>query len=135
MKGVLSKSCLAILLVVAGVITGGCEKNDNPFIGSWVNEDGETCGITRVVIRKRGAMLLVRMWGACHPRDCYWGEQGLIGYAEDGTLPVEWNPGFKVETQKLSVLSDGRLKAVGNTHFIDDSGRPDRDYTCHFVRR
>ena len=103
------------------------------FIGHWVNGDPNTDGITRIEIRSEANTIYLHMWGACTPTDCDWGEATTdIADANDGVLSVTWTPYFKIETQQLSVLSDGRLRVVGHAHYIDNSGRIDRDYTEYF---
>jgi hypothetical protein len=75
------------------------------------------------------------MWGQCHPTDCDWGTESTDrSDSDDGTLSITWDEGYKVETQELTTLSDGRLQVVSHTHFTDDSGRPDYDATEYFTR-
>jgi hypothetical protein len=111
------------------------------FEGIWSNQDPETRGITTIAIRSEEAInadrktLVVHMWGSCTPSDCDWGEQtASVADASDGMFELTWAPGYKIETQQLSLLSDGRLRVAGHVHFIDNSGRPDMDYTYFFVR-
>jgi Fe-S cluster biogenesis protein NfuA len=105
------------------------------FIGHWTNENPNTGGITRVEIRSESNTIFVHMWGKCHPTDCDWGETTTdISDANDGVLSLTWTFSFSVETQQVSVLSDGRLQVVGHVHYTDDSGRPDRDYTEYYIR-
>jgi hypothetical protein len=109
--------------------------NVDRFVGLWANENPQTEGITRVEITSRLGDLHVQMWGSCEPTDCNWGTQSTdVSDSDDGTLSITWRPGFKVEAQELTVLSDGRLQVVSHTHFTDDSGRPDYDST-HYFRR
>ena len=105
------------------------------FVGSWINEDANTRGITSTQIRSESNMLFVHMWGACSPTDCDWGETSTsIADADDGVLSLTWTFSFKVETQQVSVLSDGRLQVVGHIHYTDNSGRSDTDYTEYFIK-
>jgi hypothetical protein len=105
------------------------------FAGHWENENPNTGGITRVEIRSDASTIFVHMWGKCYPTDCDWGEETTgISDANDGVLSIMWTFSFKVETQQLTVLLDGRLMVTGHVHYTDDSGRPDRDYTEYFVR-
>jgi hypothetical protein len=106
------------------------------FLGSWTNENPDTGGVTRVEIRTESNTVYVHMWGKCHPTDCDWGETTTdISDANDGILSLTWVFYFKVETQQLSVLPDGRLQVTGHVHYTDDSGRQDRDYTEYYLKQ
>ena len=75
------------------------------------------------------------MWGKCHPVDCDLGEETTsIDDANDNRLSLEWNPGFVITTQVIYYQNDGRLKVDSHDHFIDDSGRPDMDFTWYFAK-
>lgn len=132
-------SVVALLAVIAcGMPVMACAIEGDPsgFPGYWTNEDPDTGNIIHVEIRTAGDLLLVHMWGRCHPQDCDWGEQSTpISDADDGLLSITWNPGFKIERQELSVLADGRLKIAGSVHYTDSSGRMDRWYTDYFSRQ
>ncbi len=107
----------------------------SPFVGRWRNEDPETDGITRVSIRESGNALVVHMWGACIPVECYWGElQTSLADADDGVLALVWNPTFAQRTQELQVLQDGRLRVKTHTRFTDGSGRQPYDSVHYFSR-
>ena len=45
----------------------------SPFSGTWVNDDPNTGGITRILIAASGSDLAVHPYGKCHPTDCDWG--------------------------------------------------------------
>jgi hypothetical protein len=105
-----------------------------PFVGYWVNENPNTRGITRALIRGEGTNIFVHMWGQCTP-ECDWGEVSTTAAdAADGVLGLSWTTGFKVETQQISLDAPNRLRVVGHVHYTDSSGRGDRDYTEYFVR-
>ncbi len=106
------------------------------FAGQWFNEDPDTKDITHIEIDVEGASVMVHVWGKCEPKDCDWGEtQADISEAEKGILLVKWEFSFKVETQKMILLSDGRLQVTKHTHFTDNSGRSDREAIEYFVRK
>jgi hypothetical protein len=109
--------------------------NVNRFVGLWANENPQTDGITRVEIQSRLDKLHIQMWGQCRPTDCDWGTESTDrSDSDDSTLSITWDEGYKVETQEVTNLSDGRLQVVSHTHFTDDSGRPDYDSTEYFTR-
>ena len=111
---------------------GLAEAGPLGFMGSWVNQDGNTGGITRVDIRSSDGRTRLHMWGRCHPTDCDWGEVDAKSVA--GTLQANWDPGFAVTEQELGVLSGGRLQVTSYTHFTDNSGRADYTKTEIFTR-
>jgi hypothetical protein len=136
---------LYIVLFLALVLCWGCSNTSEPrddrtsnldnFLGTWVNEDEDTPGITRAVIRAEPDTIFVHMWGRCHPTDCDWGEETTnIDDANDNQLSLEWNHGFAITTQVVYCLEHGRLKVDSHDHYIDDSGRPDADYTYYFAK-
>jgi hypothetical protein len=107
----------------------------DPFLGSWTNSNPNTNDITRAALRTDPATLYVHMWGKCSPTDCDWGETSApLASANGGTLSLRWVFSFKVETQTLTLLPDGRLHVQGLAHYTDNSGRVDRSYTDDFAR-
>jgi len=135
---------ILIAFILGSVSFWGCSSPSEPeenltnvenFIGTWVNEDEDTGGITRTVIRVESDTIFVHMWGKCHPTDCDWGEETTnIDDANDNQLSLEWNQGFVIRTQVIDYLDDKRLKVDSHSHYIDDSGRPDSDYTYYFAK-
>lgn len=122
------------------LITGCLEKTSqiDKFLGYWANEDKDTNSITKVDIAKVGNDIVVHMWGKCHPDDCDWGISTTdISDADDGILNLTWIFDFAIETQELSVLSDGRLKVVAFVKFHEDDiyHRVDYMYTEYFVKK
>lgn len=67
-----------------------------------------------------------------------WGHRrrGLLtSDASDGILSLTWNPGFVVITQQLRILSGGQLEVTEHDHFVDNSERPDADYTWYYLKQ
>jgi len=114
------------------------------FLGYWVNEDLNTNSITKVDIQKNDNLLEIRMWGKCHPVDCYWPEgnhpQGpattTLDDADDGVLNIVWYFDFAIKTQKITYLSGDRLKVYTFTDFYPDDiyGREDYESYDYFVK-
>ena len=102
--------------------------------GKWKNENSATLGITRLEISVRPAGILVEEWGACHPIECSWGQERADSRRWDGerSLTIVWNQGFAVEIQTLTDLDAHRLRLTTFTHFLDGSGRADRELTEFF---
>lgn len=99
-------------------------QSTTTFNGLWTNLNPETRGITQVEFRMDGETIYVKMWGACSPTDCDWGEESAsLADSEDGVFTVVWDHGFSEATQHLALLSDGTLLVNTFTQFMDDSGR------------
>jgi hypothetical protein len=89
--------------------------------GSWINGNSGTGGVTRLVVRSDHQQLFVRAWGACHPRDCDWGE---VQCAPHGAgCKASWDHGFATTAMQLRPLEDGRLQIKYKADFHDRSGR------------
>jgi len=102
------------------------------FVGKWCNKDFDTGGITRVHIRWVDNNLRIHMWGRCHPTECDWGEESATIQEDGKLLNVQWNKSFVVCTQKLQLQPDGTLEVSTHSHYIDNSGREDRNRTDLF---
>jgi hypothetical protein len=100
--------------------------------GSWMNGNPRTGGVTRLVVRSDDQQLFVRAWGACHPRDCDWGE---VQCALRGAgCKATWDHGFATTSMQLLPLADGRLQIEYKADFHDNSGRRDFGKDEFFVR-
>jgi hypothetical protein len=123
----------ALCLVGAvAVLLGGCSpivappSADERYWGTWINEDPDTGGITRVVLEP----WTVHMWGACTPTDCDWGEAPYSIHEEE--LHVFWDQGFALEVQVLTLVPNGTLQVETTTYFTDGTGS--MSWTDTFVR-
>lgn len=108
------------------------------FVGFWVNEDKDTMSITKIDVTKAGNTILVNMWGKCEPEDCDWGIATTdVSDAEDGILNLTWDHGFAIVTQRLFLLSDGRLKVITFTDFHENDKyhRQDYEHTEYFIKK
>ena len=132
---------IIIVAIVCILLIAGClEKTSqiDKFLGYWENEDKDTNSITKVDIAKVGNNIVVHIWGKCYPDDCDWGISTTdISDADDGILNLTWIFDFAIETQELSVLSDGRLKVITFVKFHEDDKyqRVDYMYTEYFVKK
>jgi hypothetical protein len=105
------------------------------FVGEWCNRDFATGSITRVHIRMEGKKLRVHMWGRCHPKECDWGEAVARPSAGDGNvIEVQWNRGFAIKKQKLTLNVDGTLGLVTNTVYTDHSDRQPQTSVGAYVK-
>jgi hypothetical protein len=105
--------------------------------GEWVNENAEASGITRLNIERRWYGISTKVWGKCHPVDCDWGspESYIEPAAASGEMSLTWRTRFAARSQQLTLLRDGRLRVVTDTHFTDKSRRPDFTSTEYFRRQ
>lgn len=114
--------------------------------GTWVNSDPNTNGVTKVVIEMvcedtpkvvcNGNICsvtytvtpryYVKVWGKCHPTDCYWGR------VEGRRTSANWqnffyNQSFATRDVWAQIWSgsDAWLRVIIDTHFTDSSGRAD----------
>jgi len=132
-----TKILMCLIPILGFVLFCSCDRSTDQtkFIGNWINEDENTRGITKAVIRTESDSIFVHMWGKCHPTDCDWGEESTTNSdANDNQLSLEWNQGFVIRTQKVTYLESDRLRVEQHSHYIDNSGRPDRDDTYYFIK-
>lgn len=121
----------AWLLVLAALLGTNASEGQPPqdaFLGTWVNIDPETGGLTQLVISTTDEGWQVHAWGSCEPTDCDWSTVPLhlIGSSVlDQTFErafATWDPGFV--TMHLMMRLDGDQLVVEDIHiFKDESGR------------
>jgi Gram-negative bacterial TonB protein C-terminal len=122
------KLCLWLLpLLFAATATGA-----DSIAGSWINSNSNTGGVTRLVVRSSDQQRFVRAWGACHPRDCDWGEVQCVQHGAG--CKATWDHGFAATSMQLLPLEDGRLQIKYKADFHDNSGRRDLGSEELFVR-
>jgi len=103
------------------------------FVGVWDNEDKLTRGITQVIVRQEHNSLSFSMKDKAYPQDTDRGTMVGSISADDGTVGLQWSMPAKRDMQTLRLLPDGKLKVSGTVHYLDGSGRLDRDYDEYFV--
>jgi len=142
-----SLAYITSLLIIAMLISflSGCERTSEKisttdfssftkFIGEWCNKDFNTRHITRVRIKQIGNELRVHMWGRCHPIECNWGDVPATIEKDGELLATTWNQSFIIRNQVLKLQSNGTLEVLTSSHFIDNSGRKDRNYKDYFIK-
>lgn len=138
-----SASSALLFVVVSLGITAGCTGATDAgaplddLSGTWINEEPATRSIRQLRLRAREGVVLVEVWGACSPYDCYWGTElaDTREWEANRRLRVVWNQGFVVTTQVLSPVDENRIRLNTMTHFVDGSGRSDLDTTEYFRRQ
>jgi len=102
------------------------------FVGTWVNADSNTRGITRfVVTSSQPNVLKVHVFGKCHPTDCDWGTTQLATYGSNVQDPdskaatAAYNQNFanSLLTFALGGSSNNQILLQSFTQFTDRSGR------------
>jgi hypothetical protein len=107
------------------------------FVGTWVNKDSNTGGITRLVITSAGANKLnIQVFGKCQPKDCDWGTTSVTTYGlnvqdQNHTYATaNYNKGFANTLLTLS-HTNSQIMLQSYTQFLDNSARQNyysRDY-------
>jgi hypothetical protein len=123
---------------------GLCAVGQVKEVGTWINPDTNTRGITKAVFteecqnaprticrgdicRTTSGVKLVykaRLWGQCHPTDCYWGQVEGV-YTSANWLHFKYNQGFARRTVLAQVYSRNNdwLRLIVNTDFVSASRR------------
>ncbi|MGD1875681.1 MAG: hypothetical protein ACFB02_21835 [Mastigocoleus sp.] len=112
------------------------------FVGTWVNSDTNTRGITKIVVRRApGNKLVISTFGKCHPTDCKWGAKRLSTY---GTSVQDknhryattiYNKKFATTFLNIGLSGRNRLRLQSFTKFTDNSGRQNYSSRAVFVKR
>ncbi|MVN89343.1 hypothetical protein GO986_21650 [Deinococcus sp. HMF7620] len=110
------------------------------MVGTWVNTDVATSGITRInVTRTSAGKMTVQVFGRCHPNDCDWGQANALTYGANVsdsnhfTASAVYAKGFATTTLVLN-FARGRLDVQALTQFTDSSGRQNYASQSAFAR-
>jgi hypothetical protein len=100
------------------------------FVGTWVNTNSNTRGITRVVVTSAGSNALnVQVFGKCSPTDCDWGKTTLLTYgnnvqdANHRFATASYDKGFSKTIVTFSLQGNKQISLQNFTQFTDKSGR------------
>lgn len=101
---------------------------DFEFLGTWVNVDSETRGLTRLQIFQVGSQLKVRGFGKCSPTDCDWGLTDLntagMSISDTDTTHAVARYDFGFKDTVIAIHFEGNQMAVETYNvFKDGSGR------------
>jgi len=110
------------------------------FVGTWVNTNSNTRGITKLVVRRAGGnRLVVRVFGSCSPRDCDWGRARLTTYGSSvqdknhRSATTTYNKNFANTFLTINLRGRNRMSLQSFTQFKDNSNR--QNYTSRAVFR
>lgn len=140
MKHVMIGAAVALVGLSTATIASA---NINQYTGTWVNIDPNTRGVTRLVIRRVGNTVRLRVFGKCHPTDCNWGVVQAFAFGPSvSTNPLtqtrallgRFAPAYARQTVIVERAGPNRLRAKVLTRFVDNSGRSDYTQT-HIFRR
>jgi hypothetical protein len=128
-KSSFSITTLSILL--AGGLVSSANAVPQDFVGTWVNTNQNTGGITRLVVTPSGSALRIQVFGKCHPTDCDWGTTTLLTYGrtvQDSDhigATATYNKGFSNTFLTFLLGGSGRtqINLQSFTQFTDNSGR------------
>jgi len=107
------------------------------FMGSWVNEDRNSRGLTRLNISKAGHNIKVRAWSSCQSGSCDWGRFSAI--AVNKKLRVNWHRNGARGEMILSGIDrdrDGRFHTL-KVKFISfyNDGRTKKSRVFYFYKQ
>ena len=111
------------------IFASSARAQKDRFVGTFVNEDANTSGITRLTLSEDDT---IRVWGRCHPSDCDWGEEAAFAYgshvaADLGTaadaITATYVKSFATKILLITPLKGDRLRVDVFTRFTDRSRR------------
>ena len=97
--------------------------------GIWLNTDGDTRGILKVVISSKGPTLKIRVFGAAEPSPCDWGEvDAEYVYANhiSSQNAAGFSAWYRLDHAEINLQANwnqGLLVLASFTSFKDGSGR------------
>ena len=104
----------------------------NELVGTWLNQDASTGGVSHILITAENGELSMSAWGACEPQDCSWGTAKLsvrdgVGIGIFGTEPIKM-------TVFVVRLPNDKLSVVSKSEFTETPDFHDSDHAEIFVR-
>jgi len=111
------------------VFSGAASAQKDRFVGSFVNEDAKTRGVTRLTLNDDDT---IHVWGRCHPRDCDWGPETAFAYGSQvetdlrtaaDAVTATYVKGFATTILIITPLRDDAIRVDVFTRFTDRSRR------------
>ena len=124
-KTILTSIPMLLILILAGA----AQAQKDRFVGSFVNVDPNTGGITRLTL---GTDDTINVWGRCHPADCDWGQETAFAYgshvgadvnSQADVFTATYVKGFATKILLIIPLKDNRIRVDVFTRFTDRSRR------------
>ncbi len=105
----------------------------NQLVGTWLNRDQATLGVTQIVINQENGVLFAHSWGACTPTDC---DQGVTELAvNEGTATAVFHAGPTATTMYFVHLPNDKLVVEYKMEFHDRPDLKDTDLIVLFERQ
>jgi phosphotransferase system IIB component len=109
------------------------EAQFESFVDTWVNVDGATRGMTRLVIeRVDDNTVTFHGFGACTPNDCDW-DQITVPFTPP-LLEGTYDFGYKTTRIRVTVVDEDTIEAEVFDDYTDADGRTDRTTTYQLER-
>ena len=131
-------AAVCTVLSICSIIPSLAAPRD--FVGTWVNTNSNTRGITKLVVRRvSGNRLVIRAYGSCSPKDCDWGRARLTTYGNSvqdrnhRSATTTYNKSFANTFLTINLRGRDRLSLQSFTQFKDKSNR--QNYTSRAVFR
>lgn len=141
LKNVLTLTACSAALAVG--LANPAFATPQDFVGTWVNTNSNTRGITRFVVKSTGSNTVnVQVFGKCHPTDCDWGTTKMVTYGSNVQdkdhkfATANYNPGFSstLLTFNLNLGNKKEITLQSFTQFLDNSGRQNYSSVEYFKR-
>jgi hypothetical protein len=129
---------MATAVTAMAAVSPAFAGSASTMVGTWVNADSSTGGVTRLVITGTGNTYEVHGFGKCSPTDCDWGKKPMTTYGtnvSDVTHQIgtaTYKPGF-AETTLTMEQSGGQIIVHSFTRFTDSSNR--QNYHSRYIMR
>lgn len=140
LKSSLTAAVVGTVLTIGSISPSIAAPRD--FVGTWVNANSNTRGITKLVVRRAaGNRLVIRAYGSCSPRDCDWGRARLTTYGRNvqdknhRSATTTYNKNFANTFLTINLRGKDRLTLQSFTQFKDKSNRQNYSSTAVFRKR
>ncbi len=131
----------AISAIATGVSSPAALSAPRDFVGTWVNTNRNTSGITRMIVRSAGRhRLSVQVFGQCQPQDCNWGRTNLITYGNNvqdrnhKESSAIYHKRFANTFLTMRLTPQSRINLKSFTQFTDGSNRENYFSQANFRR-
>jgi hypothetical protein len=131
---------ISLSLMLAGTLSAASPAR---YLGNWKNADGNTGGVTRLVITGAGVNLKLHAFGKCSPTDCDWGVVDAVAHSkavnvapatDTQAVTALYDQGFKSVWVVLTVRDANTLAADFYTRYKAGDSRPPTTSTETYVR-
>ena len=131
------KACVVkiYLLLFFLFVSSAVAASREDFVGAWMNDNSETGGITRILVKTSGASdLEVNAFGKCWPMDCDWGFASAAFKGDP--FVVVYTSGPSVTTLTMNLLTPTTMHIEAFYDYPDGDPRADKtvDYYFHLMK-